>query len=98
MAVFKLRLRLRIRKLRRRRICASPTKLSKTLDIAGREWIWRQNVRMGGQWYNHIAIVFDPWWKPKRFNFWLAFKDYEFGKETTLMEIEEMLYNYLNKN
>lgn len=61
----------------------------------GREWIWKQNVRMGGQEYNHMAIVFYPWWKPKKFSFWPAFKDYEFGKEEKLKQVEKDFFNYI---
>ena len=61
----------------------------------GREWIWNQNIRMGGQNYNHMAIVFKPWNKPKLINFWKAFKDYEFGKGDKLKAVENELYSYL---
>ena len=61
----------------------------------GREWIWRQNIRMGGQDYNHMAIIFKP--KNTRIiSFWKAFKDYEFGKEEKLRQLEKELFAYLN--
>jgi hypothetical protein len=59
------------------------------------EWIWQQNLRMGGQNYNHMAIVFKPWYRPKIINFWKAFKDYEFGKGEQPQLTEEELYRYL---
>ena len=61
----------------------------------GREWIWLQNVRQGGQPYNHMAIVFKPWSKPKVLDFWKAFKDYKFGKMDQLKAVESELNNYL---
>ncbi|MDD5750645.1 MAG: hypothetical protein PHU56_03290 [Candidatus Pacebacteria bacterium] len=61
----------------------------------GREWIWAKNIRMGGQEYNHIAIVFKPWNKPKTINFWKAFKDYEFGKKEGLETAKNELLSYL---
>ncbi len=61
----------------------------------GRERIWRQNIRMGGQDYNHMAIVFNPWDKPKIISFWEAFKDYEFGKKESMKVMEGELYSYL---
>lgn len=60
----------------------------------GREWIWRQNIRAGGQNYNHQAIIFKPWNKPKIINFWKPFKDHQFGNETNLKNTETELYNY----
>ncbi len=62
----------------------------------GREWIWRNNIRMGGQEYNHMAIVFKPWNKPTVINFWKAFKDYEFGKYEKIRQLEKELYSYLS--
>lgn len=62
----------------------------------GRKWIWRNNIRMGGQEYNHMAIVFKPWNKPKVINFWKAFKDYEFGKCEKIRQLEKELYSYLS--
>ncbi len=61
----------------------------------GREWIWRQNIRMGGQDYNHMAIVFKPWNKPKIISFWEGFKDYEFGNDEILRTVENELFAYL---
>lgn len=63
----------------------------------GREWIWRQNIRMGGQNYNHMAIVFKPWSQPKVINFYKALKDYKFGKDEKLKTVESELYAYLYK-
>jgi len=57
-----------------------------------RERIWQQNIRMGGQEYNHLAIVFKPWDKPKKISFWRAFKDYEFGRDGKLKSVENELY------
>lgn len=61
----------------------------------GREWIWNQNIRMGGQDYNHLAIVFKPWNKPKIISLWDAFKDYELGRDEKLKTAEQELYSYL---
>jgi hypothetical protein len=61
----------------------------------GKEWIWRRNVRMGGQDYNHMAIIFKPWNKPKTISFWKAFKDYKFEKYEKLKAAEQELYAYL---
>jgi hypothetical protein len=61
----------------------------------GREWIWRNRVRMGGQEYNHLAMIFKPWNKPKIISFWKAFKDYEFGKDEKLKAVENELYDSL---
>ncbi len=60
-----------------------------------REWVWQQNIRMGGQDYNHLAIVFKPWSKPTVVSFWKAFKDYEFGKDKKLKAVEGELCSYL---
>jgi hypothetical protein len=60
----------------------------------GREYIWQNNVRMGGQTYNHMAIIFKSWDKPRVISFWEAFKDYEFGKENNLTILENELYSY----
>lgn len=62
----------------------------------GRKRIWQQNIRMGGQDYNHLAIIFKPWSKPKIINFWNGFKDYEFGKEEKLKAAERELYSYID--
>ncbi len=62
----------------------------------GREYIWRNKIRMGGQGYNHLAIVFKPWDRPNIITFWPAFKDYEFGKHETMRQREKELYSYLD--
>lgn len=61
----------------------------------GHEWVWEKNKRMGGQDYNHTAIVFKPSDNPKVINFSKAFKDYEFGKSEQLKLVEQELYNCL---
>ena len=60
-----------------------------------RKWTWKLNTRMGGQDYNHFALVFKPWVNPKLINFWQAFKDYEFGKNEKLKKVEEELLSSL---
>lgn len=62
----------------------------------GRQGVWRQNVRMGGQNYNHSAIVFKPWNNPKVVKFWEGWKDHEFGNDEKLRASENELYSYLS--
>jgi hypothetical protein len=61
----------------------------------GGEQTWREHIRMGGQPYNHMAIVFKPWNRPKVISFWDAFKEYKFGREEELKKVEEALYQYV---
>lgn len=49
-----------------------------------------------GEEFNPIAIVFKPWWKPKIFRFWKAFKDHKHGNEEKLKALENKFFNVLN--
>ena len=60
-----------------------------------RKWIWSKNIRMGGQDYNHLVIIFKPK-GIKIISFWKAFKDYEFGNDEKLRQIEKELDYSLN--
>ena len=44
-----------------------------------------------------IAIVFNPWWKPKVIRFWQAFKDFKHGKDLSLKRCEKELFEILDK-
>jgi hypothetical protein len=45
-------------------------------------------IYWGGEEFNPIAIVFVPWWKPKVFRFWKAFKDFKHGRDKALRDLE----------
>ena len=63
----------------------------------GREWLWKNRIRTGGQDFNHLAIVFIPWYKPKKIKFWKAWKDYEFGKKEGLEKMKQQLFDLLQE-
>lgn len=46
------------------------------------------NRRSGGQDFNHLAIVFRPWYRPKVFRFWKAWEDSTFGRTEKLEKME----------
>ena len=53
-----------------------------------KEWVGRE--------YNPIAIVFEPWSKPKIFKFWQPFKDFKHGKKEPLKKLEKEFFKNLN--
>ncbi|MBI4452252.1 hypothetical protein HY637_02385 [Candidatus Woesearchaeota archaeon] len=63
----------------------------------GVEWVWKNRIRTGGQDFNHLAIVFIPWYKPKKIKFWKAWKDYEFGKKEGLEKMRQKLFDLLQE-
>jgi len=53
------------------------------------KWKW------DGEAYNPIAITFLPWWRPRVFRFWQAFKDFKHGKDRNLKKLEAKLFHVL---
>lgn len=42
--------------------------------------------------FNPVAVTFAPWWKPKVFRFWRAFKSAQHGKSRPLEELQGELF------
>lgn len=66
------------------------TKLFKNFNW-GRKSVWVNRRRTGGQNFNHMAFVFKPWYKPRRINFWEAWKEHEFGQDEKLNKTRQHL-------
>lgn len=60
-------------------------------------WI-NKKKRWTGENYNPLAIIFDPWWKPKVLRFYKAFKMAQHGKDKFLKELEIELFSSLKKS
>lgn len=57
----------------------------------GNGWLSAEKLRLGGQEFNHVAIVFRPWHAPHKVRFWSAWKEHTFGKEEALRRTEKKL-------
>jgi len=53
---------------------------------------FKRKIRWSGEEYNPIAIIFEPWQKPKVLKFWKPFKDFKHGNEKSLKEMEDELF------
>jgi hypothetical protein len=60
-------------------------------------WTGANCLFWSGKEYVPVAITFIPWWRPRVFRFWKAFKDFKHGKPDKLKHIEEKLYELLKQ-
>ena len=71
------------------------------------QWDRRRNpleVRIFEHWsakrgavkeFNPMAVVFVPWWRPRMFRFWQAFKEFRNGRDRSLRSLEVQLLDIL---
>jgi hypothetical protein len=57
----------------------------------GKAWL-KFRGRAGGHEFNHVAIVFKPWYHPKKIDFWQAWKNHKFGKDEELNKLKQELF------
>ena len=49
-------------------------------------------LKWEGREYNPLAVVFAPWWRPRRIKLWRAFKELKHGRPSRLKELEAQLF------
>ena len=57
------------------------------------QYFYRGRKKWDGKEFCPVAVVFNPWWKPKVIRFWQAFKDFKHGKEIALKKCEKELFD-----
>jgi hypothetical protein len=69
---------------------------SKPLEVkVFQHWTGAQSLFSYQREYIPVAITFMPWWRPRVFRFWKAFKDFKHGKMNKLKDLEREIFKLL---